>query len=534
AEHGAVRLHRGAMDLSFNTFEAMERRVLINNLSQALDATDPESLAVLGLRIAYWLRADALGAAQNPFRSEVFLKGAADAWQKFDVNEDARYLVLGQMQTGVFLQLGPVWRELNQELLSRNVLPEAEEIHRRRSTEPAVPPAPTMKHRLQRWLAPVGTQNVIDVRAVTLLDKVFEQLSGENLVPPDVEALLASLRAPLREAARTDNEFFFSARHPARRLSEAVLAAGLACTATPDDPLHRALQQAVQRAHEGGAFDDIANELEAALAQQAGQTGERLDAAIAEALAQENQSHVQQLAEEFVFARIESGTVPGFVEVFLQTQWMRVLAFAYGVRDAKPDVVPKVLKAMDNLVWSMQPKAGADERRDLLSGLPAMLSVLNAWLNVVKWDGDERQAFFAALADHHAAAMRASDEPTPRDLLEARMDAVQKASEHQLAKRARQQQQEALAASMRQLEPLTPGCWFEFVRNDGSRANCKLAWVSPGRSRFIFAGRQGQLVFALTDEALAQASRAGRTRAIATGSLIERALSAALDELGAG
>ncbi|MGH8809135.1 MAG: hypothetical protein ACREX0_14780, partial [Noviherbaspirillum sp.] len=47
AEHGALRLHRGAMDLSFNTFEAMERRVLINNLSQALDATDPESLAVL-------------------------------------------------------------------------------------------------------------------------------------------------------------------------------------------------------------------------------------------------------------------------------------------------------------------------------------------------------------------------------------------------------------------------------------------------------------------------------------------------------
>jgi hypothetical protein len=531
AEHGHARMHRGAMDLSINTFEAMERKVLLDNLSQALDATDPDVLATLGLRIEHSLQAEAFGVALNPFRSEVFLKAAADAWQKFDSNADAKDLALRQMQADVFLQLGPVWHELNQELVARNVLPDAEQIHRRRTMEPAMPPAPTMKHRLQQWLAPIGTMNVIDVRAVTLLDKTIEKMASQNLLGPDVTAMLVSLQAPLREVARTDNEFFFNARHPARRLSEVLLAAGLACDGEPEEPLPQALQHAAQRVRDGDAFDDITLYLEAAIAQQEKRSNEGLGAAIAEALAQENMSHALRVAEDEVLERVESGTVPGIVEEFLQSQWTRVIVLAYGLRNDKPEGLAKVLKTMDDLVWSVQPKIGANERKGLLSALPPMLSLLNSWLNVLKWDGEERQAFFAALAEHHAASMRAADEPTPRELLEARMNAVQKASEYQLAKRARQQQKEAQAEFMQQVEHLAPGCWLEFVRNDGSRMNCQLAWISPGRTRSLFTGRQGQLTFVLTEDALAQALRAQRTRILATGALIDQALAAALDDL---
>ena len=80
ADDAAYGIDRGALDLSLITFEAMERKVIVDNLSQAIDRSGAEELAVLSLRIAHWLGVDEIGALRNPFRSEVFLKAVADSW----------------------------------------------------------------------------------------------------------------------------------------------------------------------------------------------------------------------------------------------------------------------------------------------------------------------------------------------------------------------------------------------------------------------------------------------------------------------
>lgn len=533
-EHAKKGLESGAMDLSLDTFDVMERKVLIDNLSQALDAINAEDLAVLSLRIAHMLQAEEIGSAHNPFRSEIFLNAMSDAWSKFDPGGASHRLVMRQMRPDVFLPLGTILQALNQELAIRNVLPDAEQLYRKRKSIPDTVPPPSDQDALRQWLAPEGTLNMIEARAISLLEKTFLHLSSEAAIPATVASLLARLRSNVQTAVLADKDFFFNGRHAARRLIDALLHAGLGCDAEKAgaDPLFQTIEQVCTGLESESELIAAAARLDGLIALENKSIEDRLRQSATEATEQENAAQAQQMAEREVAARIESGEVAGFIEAFLQAQWTRVIAFARGVRNIRPEVLPNVLKAMDDLILSVQPKDNPEMRKELIDGLPVLLAVLNAWLNVVKWHGPEREAFFAALAERHAAAMRAPVELTSRDQLEIRMNAVQKASEHHLARRAQEQRDEAIADYMRLIDGLTPGAWLGFVRNNGGKLNCRLLWISPGRSRFIFTGRQGQLQFTLEDIALAQAMQADRVGVIPAGRMIERALAAASRDLG--
>jgi len=533
-EHAAAGLANGAMDLSLDSFDVMQRKVLIDNLSQALDAVNAQELAVLSLRIAHWLQAEEIGVAHNPFRSEVFLTAVSKAWSKFDLTGTTDQLVLRQMRPDVFLPLGPILRALNQELAIRNVLPDADQLYQNRKAVPDTMPPPSKQDALRQWLAPEGTLNMIEARAIALFEKTLLHLSSESAIPVYVGSLLVRLRPDIQKLVLADRDFFFNSRHAARRLIDALIHAGLGCDVEQagDDPLYRSIEEICMTIGHQAEPTPIAVELEALIALETRLTDDRLKESLTDATEQENLSQAHKMVEQEVEVRIESGEVAGFIENFLQTQWMRVLVYARGVRHIRPEVLPNVLKAMDDLIASVQPKNSPEERKALIDGLPALLAVLNAWLNVVKWNGPDREAFFSALAECHAAAMRAPVELSARDQLEIRMNAVEKASEHHLARCAQEQQEEAIAEFMRAIDLLAPGNWLKFVRNNGGMLNCRLLWISPRRSRFIFTGRQGQLLFTMDDNALAHAMQAGRVSVIPTERLIEQALAAASRELG--
>lgn len=535
ANDAADSIDRGALDLSLSTFDAMERKVIVDNLGQSMDRAGAEELAVLSLRIAHWLGVDEIGSLRNPFRSEIFLKAVGDAWSTFDPAQESHRLVLQQMEQTVFLDLLPVWRALNQELVLRQVLPDAEQKYRNCTKIPETIPPPPADEALRQWLAPEGMLKAIDARAAALADVLFPCLWGIEAVPVRIKRLLACLANPLKQAILDDPQFFFDARHPVRHMLESLLAAGFGCR--PDegeDSLFHDIESLCARIPSAALvpYKEIADELDALAARENRLLGDRLLVAVDNAVNQENVAQAECRAEQDVLSRIESGEADPFIESFLQTQWMRVLAYAYGVRDDKPDVLQKVLDAMDELLGSVRPKESAEARKELVERLPALLSLLNAWLNVVKWEGAEREDFFGNLADRHAAAMRGADTDA-RQALEHRMDMVERASEHRLERRAREQRAEAFSPFMQEIDGLAPGDWFEYVRNDGTKVNCKLLWISPGQSRFIFTGRQGQLLFTLDRDALAQAMFAERVARLSAGELVTGAISAALQKLAA-
>jgi hypothetical protein len=235
-------------------------------------------------------------------------------------------------------------------------------------------------------------------------------------------------------------------------------------------------------------------------------------------------------AEDDVALRVETGEVPGFVEQFLENQWTQVLALAYNVQETKPNAIDNALKAMDLLIWSVKPKASPEERKKLVNRLPALLSLVNAWLNAIKWDGAERVKFFSQLAERHATNVRVPIELSPRHEFEIAVTIAERASEHRFS----MQQKELKAPPLDQFDHIVGGMavndWVQFTRSNGTKVRFRLSWVSPKRSRYVFSNRQGDAPFTFSAEELAQSMRGGHTVLMPLEPIVGRALNMAMDE----
>jgi hypothetical protein len=254
---------------------------------------------------------------------------------------------------------------------------------------------------------------------------------------------------------------------------------------------------------------------------------------IALALRQERIATAKALAAADVVARIETGEVAGFVELFLEQHWTRILTMAHCVSDTKPEVLVQVQNAMDDLIWSLKPKASPEQRKEMLTKLPSMLSRLNAWLNAIKWNDPERVLFFSSLADRHAAIMRAPTELSARRQIEMAVNVAEKASDRQFSTRARKLEQQPFDHFGHLVNGITRGEWVEFTRPDSAKAKFRLAWVSPRRTRFIFTNRHGNDSVLFSDEELAKAFRDQKVSIVPMASIVDRALAEALDEIEA-
>jgi hypothetical protein len=616
-------------DMSLVSFEEMENKVLLSNVSQSLELDISEVLEALTLRIGWVYGRDQMLAAENPFRPQVFVRAIFDAWRKIDPVVESHQVVLRLLGPELFFPLKPILQSLNDILIEQNILPDLTEAYRLKKSEikVGVPPPKVAKrdasryNKVRDWLlskkngktdptanaasdedlnvpdlfapaaegdgwsnntisvkvgprlfgyltalqsqidqleaggesfdlvkgastlrkvkdhVPPGSLTHIDENTIELLAKIFDYVFLEQDLPDDMKRLIARLQIPLLKAALLDKKFFITEDHPARRLIDTLAKSGKVWDRTKghDDPLYKMVEQIVERVQKEfdqqmGLFADVVSNLESFLETEEKSSENVLAAPIAEALRQEKISLAQEEAERDVASRVETGEVAGFVEVFLETQWIRILTLAHSVKDQKPEVLKKALSVMDDLVWSVKPKINAEQRKELITRLPSILAMVNAWLNAIKWNDPERVVFFSSLAERHAALVRVQSELSPRHQIEHAVNIAQKASEHRLSKRLKQEQEKRYDEFTRMVEDLEQGCWFEFERNNGEAAKFRLTWISPRRSRFIFTNRMGQDPFSFTAEELAQILRDRKAVLVPDDSIVDRALAVALEE----
>jgi hypothetical protein len=276
-------------------------------------------------------------------------------------------------------------------------------------------------------------------------------------------------------------------------------------------------------------FDDAVSGIESLLDTGGKQSQDFLATPIAEALRQEKISHAKEAAENDIATRLETGEVASFVETFLETQWVRILTLAHSGKDKKPDVLVKALKTMDDLIWSVKPKASPEQRKELISRLPSILAMLNAWLNAIKWHEPERVIFFSSLAERHAAIVRMQPEASSRHQIEIAVNIAEKASSRRMRRQASESRGKIQDEFRQMVNGLDAGNWLEFSRNNGGMARLKLAWISPQRTRFIFTNRQGEEPSLFTAEELAKALRDRSASLVQVDSIVERALNVVLD-----
>jgi hypothetical protein len=396
--------------------------------------------------------------------------------------------------------------------------------------------------------APQGMMTRVDESTVDLLTKIFDVVFRDKNIPAEIKGLIGFLQVPVLKAALADKEFFFKEEHPARRLIELLTktSVGWDQSKGQDDPLYQTIKRNVNRVQEefdqqATVFSDVVSDLESFLQQEETKSTEELSEPIAQALKQEKLQQATTAAKNDVALRIGTGEVVAFVETFLENKWVPVLTLAYSIQEEKPKAIESALKTMDELIWSVKPKITMEERKELIAKLPSMLSTLNKWLNLVKLDDAERLQFFAELAECHASIVRAPLEMSAERRLELAMEAAQIAAERRLEKKVQEEAAAAAAAAEPAPEPdeaeeevtrIERGMWFEFVRDDAVE-KVKLSWVSPLKSLYIFTSQDKKTNFSLSDLELAAALREERARIILLSGLVERAISEALEDVGA-
>lgn len=373
---------------------------------------------------------------------------------------------------------------------------------------------------------------------ITLLAEMFDAVFSDTTISSSLKKLVAQLQLPLLKTALLDTDFFYKESHPARRLLDQLAQAGIGMHAGAQvpDPLTKMIEQLIDRVQRESAlqldlYTDVVTDLQSYLAAQERDAKDALKTHIAEALQEEKTQQAQQAAENDIAVRIETGEVAGFVEVFLETQWVRVLTMTHRVAKRKPKALANALKAMDQLIWSVKPKVTQEQRSELITTLPSMLSLINAWLNAIKWDGAERVRFFSRLVERHAALVQGPVELTPRHQLHLAVNVAQKASERRLSRRARELEAPPVDQFVHLVDSLEVGTWIEFVRHNGVAAPFRLVWLSPLRTRFMFCNQRYDEPFSFTAEELALALREQGATLLAQESFSTRALSAALDSL---
>lgn len=388
--------------------------------------------------------------------------------------------------------------------------------------------------------APQGALSQVDETKIDLLTKIFDVVFRDQNIPTEIKALIGFLQVPVLKAALLDQEFFFQDEHPARRLIELLTKSSLGWDRKKgqDDPLYQTIKRNVERVQQEfdqqiSVFSDVVSDLESFIKEEETVATQALSAPITKAIKQEKIGQATKVAKHEVKLRIGTGGVVGFVEGFLERKWVPVLTLAYSIKDEKPEAVEHAVKTMDDLIWSVKPKITMAERRELIAKLPSMLTALNQWLNLLKWDDAERLQFFAELAECHASIVRAPLELSPQRQLEIAMDVAKQAAERRMQKRATQEPDPVPDDTDLMVQKLERGAWMEFDMTDGAKARVKLAWISPMRTLYIFSTIDRKESFSMSAENLAKTFREKRVRLVSTDQLVGRALAEALESVGA-
>lgn len=564
-----------APDLALVPYEEMERQVMLAAVARPFDSAHADALAALNGRLAVLLERPALRAQQNPFRPEVFIGALQQAWVQFQPDPDAAALLLPLVRPGRGYELAPILDALNLALERAGVaLPGRTRQVAHDGREAALAqelrrlftaPAPGHGERaaggagaLLAWLAkparaggparlqglksqlPAGSLSRADETTIDLLDAVFDTVAADGDVAADIRDLIHAVQLPVLQAALADHAFFFEADHPARRLLDLLSRLGWergqAPGAGPDDALLAAMRRSVAMATAAGggdaAFAQAVAQLEAALREDDVAAQAALAGPVASALRQERHAAAAQAARAAVAERLAqvAGAGNAVVATFLQTRWTDVLTLAHTLEERKPGAVRHATQAMDDLLWSVQPKQGADERRRLIASLPALLAVLNRWLDVIRWQDAERLRFFAELADCHASLVRAPLDLAPARQVALALDATQLAAARRQADAAEDAEEAPMDAAAQAVAALSRGEWLEFAGAAGPR-RVKLAWISPLRTLYIFSNGAREEAFSLAADVLVQRLRAGAAVVLPAEPLVARALRRAVGTL---
>ena len=206
-------------------------------------------------------------------------------------------------------------------------------------------------------------------------------------------------------------------------------------------------------------------------------------------------------------ARIAEHALPDPVVQFIRDTWQAKLCTELRHHGRDSEQFTAAVNALDELIWSVQPKLLPQDRHDLGQRIPRLVRRLRAGL------GDSLAptppTFFDQLFDVHLGLLRGA-EPEYVELTDFVDD-----------------DEEDIAPTFHELvAKLVRDQWIEIEgKKSGELHYARLTWISPQRSSYLFTTRLGGKASIFRADELAANFRDGTVRLLDSEPMIDRALS---------
>ena len=382
----------------------------------------------------------------------------------------------------------------------------------------------------------------MDAMTLDIVARLFDQLFDDPKIPLGAKGLIGRLQIPILKVAIADKDLFSNKTHPARRLLDTLgeIAIRLPADFNTGSALFGHLETILQELVTGfkdevDIFDIVRDQLTALMASE----DRRAEAASREAaeriIQEEAMSVAKGVAQAEISVRVQANPLPGSVLEFLIEQWLKLMLIVHVKVGPASDAWKNALEAMDQLIWSVQPKETPEERRKLATVVPALLKRIGAGLDVAGIEHDVREFFFDELMKAHTKIMSAplkgkGEAPkAPAQGLAALSAPVALDFKSNITVRNPYGAGDVQVAALdtgadatgfgRGASPdsLKVGDWVEFIdakedekgERKEERRPVRLIFISPKKTRYIFADRGEKEYVECTRSEMAFRMRAG-------------------------
>ncbi|QJR13131.1 hypothetical protein DSM104443_04225 [Usitatibacter rugosus] len=410
-----------------------------------------------------------------------------------------------------------------------------------------------------RASAQVAALPTVDATTIDIVAMLFDYIFVDEDIPGNVKAMLGRLQIPLLKVAMLDKAFFSAKQHPARRLVDcmAEAAIGLDERSAKGEATVRTIERTVQRVLDEfdtdiGLFETLRSDVEAFLQEQ-----KRHEEVVVERSARyieerERQEIARLTAEDEIARRLETRVwVPPAVRGMLTTTWVKAMAHVHLNEGEGSPPWQQLVLTMEDLLWSVEPKAQSDDRKRLVTMLPGMLKNVQTGLLRAEVTEEGRDVFLGQLVDCHAAAVKAGlrglaamppgaadpepDIPTPPSIERSVVPAGDmQVDEIRLKKTRVKGEVRNVFTRTGVWTNLARGTWVEFRNGDSVPVRARLTWISPQKGVYLFTNALGVgNAISISPEALAEQLRRGEARLLDSAPLVDRAVDSMLANLRA-
>ncbi len=388
----------------------------------------------------------------------------------------------------------------------------------------------------------------LDADTLELVLLLFEQLLQGADIPQPLKRLIGRLQLPTLKVALWDKSFFEDGEHPARRLLNHLAQVAIGWNDDGDRAqasLYGQIDRQIDRlVHRGGADPGLFAELDAKLCDLFAREQEASHSQEVRAQQdldlRERRHRAQVLVDETIERLVaDKGPVPDAITPLVYEGWRDVMLEGYLEKGPEGARWQDAVATLDRLLWSMQPKTAAAERRELLRNIPEMLRKLREGLMAVSYDQPKLAKSLRELQALHVTALRgASLEPSvrPRNRLGrgvfalgasrpfARPDKKAATAPANGKVGVLEGKEAATRDGVVQRGELGAGTWIEVRGEGGEVTRVKLAWRSPRSGICLFVDRCGQKALELTGEDIARLQRDGALTVVGNTPIVDRAM----------